>query len=255
MSDGIRVISEKKIQRNERINGKTIKKNIQKYKAELTDELKHNVLLVGDSKVRHVENEMTDNTHLQSFWRSGAKLDNSMLLPHIDRHLNRYNKPIVLLWFNTCYLTNFITGQRKYIDLSDNNNIVNTVIDKYTSFKQRKIYAKSSSIIIFLECPFYSIIEWNRVKGHPNPAAFEESQIQLEQNIKELNNKIRELNLPYNAPRLAQDMVFRIKKRANHEQTVKLDYTLLTDGLHPDTEVSLLWLIRINNFVNRVNKL
>ena len=59
-----RIISDNKIERNERINGKTVKNSIAKYKAELTDALKHNVLLVGDSKVCHLENEMTDNTHL-----------------------------------------------------------------------------------------------------------------------------------------------------------------------------------------------
>ena len=94
------------------------------------------------------------------------------------------------------------------------------------------------------------------MKGHPNTIIFQESQTQLEEIIVELNERIKQLNSPYNPPQLAKDMILSIKKKKNHEQTKKINYTVLKkDGIHPDKQISLLWLIRINNFANRVNKL
>ena len=206
-------ISESKVKKNEDVHIKGLSKRIEKYKAELTNELKHNVLLIGDSKVRHIENEMTNNTHISAFWRSGSTLDNPVLKRHMNRHLYRFNKPVIILWFNTCYLTRVTDKIRKYIQITANANIINYIINEYTAFKQQMILAKSTAKIIFLECPWYSITEWNRVKGHPNTAIFQESQIQLEGIIVELNKRIKQLNSPYNPPQLAQDMILSIKKK------------------------------------------
>lgn len=94
----------------------------------------------------------------------------------MNQHLHRFNKPVILIWFNTCYLTGFIDKMRKYIQITNNTNIINYIINEYTVFKEQMIMAKSSAKIIFLECPWYSIIAWNCVKGHPDPSIFQESQ-------------------------------------------------------------------------------
>ena len=49
-------------------------------------------------------------------------------------------------------------------------------------------------------------------------------------------------------------MIVSIKKKAHHQQTKRINYTVLKDGIHPDKDVSRLWLIRLNNFVNRMIK-
>ena len=66
-----RQISLNKIQKNEEVQCKVIKSRISKFSKQLSDDLKHNALLVGDSKVRHIEQQMTAKTNISAFWRSG----------------------------------------------------------------------------------------------------------------------------------------------------------------------------------------
>ena len=92
-----RVISDKKLKKNETLHVNKIPGLTKRYEAQLTDDLNHNVILVGDSKVRHIDLEMTAQTNLTNFWRKGAEVENTQLLPHIHRHIQRHSKPIVLL--------------------------------------------------------------------------------------------------------------------------------------------------------------
>ena len=208
-----RIISDTKVNKNEEIRINWIRRQVTRYSSELTEDLKHNALLIGDSKLRHLENEMTNKTHVMSFWRSGATLENPALRKHVDRHISKYNKPIVICLFNTCYLTSVSDRIRKYIEITQNSDdIVNFIIEQYTQFKQERLYRRPSAKIIFIECPYYSIIEWNRIKKHPNPKAFTEQQERLEMMITELNTRIRELNEPENPPEISRDMIFKIKK-------------------------------------------
>ena len=259
MSEGeeqSRVISDKKVKQNGEVHKKWVEGRISKYEKELTGKLNHSTILIGDSKVRHLENEMVSATNLTCFWRSGAKLDDVALKRHIDRHISQFNEPIVVLLFNTCYLTNFVAGNRKYIDLVNNvDEIANIIVETYRRFKQARLYRKPSSKIIFLECPYYSIVQWNKRKGHPQPDIFENNQEKLEKVINKLNEQLTELNLPFNPPRLAQDMIMKIKKRKNHKQSKLINYSLLLDGIHPAKNISKLWLIRINNYVSSLGNL
>ena len=248
-----RVISEKKLNKNEDLLLERIPTLRKRFEEQLTDDLKHNVLIVGDSKVRHLDQEMTAKTNLTNFWRKGAEIDNTRLNPHIYRHIQRQTNPIVLLWFGTCHLTKFTDQSRTFIDIVDNHDeIINRIVDKYTQFKQRLIYKKSTTTVIFIDCPYFSITEWNSRRGHLNPKSFANSQEILEGLITELNKRIQEVNAPIKPPLIAQDMLFKIKKRSHHSQTKKISYSVLTDGIHPGKDISKLWLIKLNNFVTRL---
>ena len=76
----------------------------------------------------------------------------------------------------------------------------------------------------------------------------------LEGMIQELNSRIRELNEPEIPPQISRDMIFKIKKKSHHEQSQFYAYSALHDGVHPGKLISELWLIRINNFINTLNK-
>lgn len=250
-----RQISDKKIQQNEVVQGNVIKSRIKKHTKELSNDLKYNALLVGDSKVRHIQQLMTAQTNLSAFWRSGSTLNNRCLKQYIDQHISRFNRPIVILLFNTCYLTYVTDKERKFIDLVPNSDdVVNSTIESYRAFKQQRLYNKPAAQIMFIECPFYSIVEWNQRMRHPEPDSFQANQDRLEKMIIELNSKIKELNAPQSPPQIAQDMIVKIKKKANHTQTRRINYTLLKDGIHPGKDLSQLWLVRINNFVSALNK-
>ena len=196
---------------------------------------------------------MTAKTNITNFWRKGAEIDNSSLNSHIYRHIQRHTNPIVLLWFSTCHLTKFTDRSRTFLDIVDNHDeIVNRIVDKYTEFKQRLIYRKSTTTVVYIDCPYFSILEWNNRRGHPNPSTFTNSQAILEGLISELNTRIQELNAPFKPPLIAQDMVFKIKKRSHHNQTKTVTYSVLKDGIHPDRKISKLWLIKLNNFVTKL---
>ena len=102
--------------------------------------------------------------------------------------------------------------------------------------------------IIFIAVPMYSIVEWNRNKGHPDPDTFTQNQYRLEKAITDLNMAIKEINAPSLPPQLTQDMYFSIKRKASQAQTRKICYELLLDGIHPGKPISELWLIRIKLF-------
>lgn len=132
------------------------------------------------------------NTDITAFWRSGVTIDNPVLKQYVDRHITRFNKPIVIRFFNTCHLTKPTYIRSKYVDLVDNaNEIVNITINKYIEYKQTRLYRRPSVKIILLECRFYSILKWNQHRGHSNTDMFNESQEKLENIVKQLNEKIR----------------------------------------------------------------
>lgn len=127
-------------------------------------------------------------------------------------------------------------------------NIVARLANKYMAYKQKRILAKSSTRIIFLDIPFYSIPIWKRKKGHPNPDLFNDNQIRLENAIMDLNKVLKEINDPILPPHITQDMYYAIKRKASQSQTRKISYALLLDGIHPGKPISHPWLIRLKLF-------
>lgn len=76
-------LSENKLLRNENKHKEKIKKQIKLFPNKITEFTDENVLLVGDSKVRHLYDVMSDHTHLRMVWRSGAELENNQLTPQV----------------------------------------------------------------------------------------------------------------------------------------------------------------------------
>ena len=136
-------LSVNKINRNETKHKEKIKKQIKHFSSELTEYSNENVMLVGDSKVRHLFNEMSDINYVHMVWRSGSELGNPELGRQVDRYVQRYNNPTIITWFGTCELTRFINTSghgRKYIDVVPNfNNIVDILVIRYMAYKQRLI--------------------------------------------------------------------------------------------------------------------
>ena len=247
-------LSEAKIERNEKLNDKKTKRQITYFSEKLPREFTNeNVLVIGDSKVRHLYEEMDNQTFIRTLWRSGANIENEYLTGEADKYIRRYNNPALIVWFGTCELMRVVDKHKKYIDLVDNvSNEVAILADKYRTYKHNRVLAKSSCRIIFLCIPMYSIINWNKKKGHPSPDSFLEHQALLENAITELNQLLREINNPYMPPQIVQDMFIFIKRKAGQVLTQKSNYTLLLDGVHPGKMISKLWLIRIKLFTQKL---
>ena len=133
----------------------------------------------------------------------------------------------------------------RYISLVNNpEQKLVQIQNDYIAYKQQIKNANKNSTIIFLECPFLSMVIWNFVKGHLSPGAFQEEQRLLEQYVMKLNRIIKEINGDQVAPHLSQDMIFSIKKRKRAPKYLK-KFSLLYDGVHPGKTLSKLWHLRI----------
>ena len=81
---------------------------------------------------------------------------------------------------------------------------------QYLRYKQQIINTYQSSKVIFLECPYQSLIIWNFTKNDPSPGVFQKDQKTLECYIAKLNKIIKEINGNQTVLRLVQDFEFSI---------------------------------------------
>ena len=77
------------------------------------------------------------------------------------------------------------------------------------------------------------------------------SQEMVERAIIELNVATKQLNHPLLPPHVTQDMHLYIKWKANHEQSRKINYSLLIDGIHPGKTFHIYGNYALNVFANK----
>ena len=75
--------------------------------------------------------------------------------------------PNVVVWLGTCEITR---KEGKYIKLKDYpyQNIEFT-LTAHRIFKEKILRANSNTIIVFLECPYYSAANFNKLKAYNHP--------------------------------------------------------------------------------------
>ena len=224
---------------------KTIKRQIVKLR-EGKYESKRNttrlVILRGDSKCRALLPHINFLNKIDLIFRGGAKITDDFLQQKTLIRISRAPNPVIILWFGTCELT---VKRGKYIFIADNLEAkLNSVVQSYIAYKQQILSVNNRSKVIFMECPFQSIIIWNFLRKHPHPGSFKNDQRQLEDYIAKLNCKISEINGNQVVPHISQDLIFSIKKRKRSAKNLK-NYSLLNDGVHPGKQLSYLWYLRI----------
>ena len=208
---------------------------------------KNNLIIASDSKGRFLRNQMSFNTHLNIQYRSGAKVNNNQLKSIVFRKIQSVQHPIVALWFGTCELT---TKDGDFISLTTNiETKITDIITQYKELKREIITRNNRSKVIFLECPYFSLLEWNKHKNHPNPDLFSEQQKILEASIDKLNKEMQSINGNIRRTRISQDMVFSTKCKGK-SQKYSIDYSLLKDGIHPGEVLTKLWLLKINSLLS-----
>lgn len=205
-----------------------------------------NVILRSDSKGRCLLPYFTNSKRFSLIYRSGAKISDNFMQEYTINKIRRTNNPLVILFFGTCELT---VKHGKYILLpQDPQERVQQIIEQYIEYKQRIIECNPDAKVFFLECPYFSLIIWNFLKGHPHPGMFDQDQKRLEDAIYSLNLKIKEINGDAIVPRLAVDMVYSLKKKNKPIQKLR-NYSLLRDGVHANTFIAKLWSLRISRLI------
>ena len=80
---------------------------------------------------------------------------------------NQTDRLIILIWLGTCDLTRK-TG--KFLMLKNNPSArINVLSELYETIKSELLASKPNCTVLILPCPDYSLVEWNKSKGHSNP--------------------------------------------------------------------------------------
>lgn len=228
-----------------------LKKQIEKLEDKSFEIGHRNVIIRSDSKGRSLMPFFTNTNRINLIYRSGGSITNNRTNSFMqDYTLNRIKttpNPLVILFFGTCELT---VKNGKYITIpTDLDGRVQEVIEQYYIYKQTILEYNPSATVIYLDCPYFSLIQWNFLKGHPSPGGFEPDQKRLETAILSFNKKLRDINGARPVPRLALDFIYSTKKK--DKQLIKLrNYGLLTDGVHAGRFISKLWALRIARMIS-----
>lgn len=107
--------------------------------------------------------------------------------------------------------------------------------------------------MIFIECPYYSVIKANKIKGVKSVDKHNSKDKIVCDLVDYFNEKIRLLN-PTNVtiPRLAQDIIIASKPRTQNEVKYRKNFNLFHDGVHPLKPLAKLWLHRMLQLVYEV---
>ena len=224
----------------------------------LTKENIDRAFLISDSKGKYLKASLNESTHINIYSVGGAKIEHPVQRSRVRTKARTEYKPIFLFWFGTCEITTIFDHNNKYI------KVIDKVAEKLTQLKEQyKVFqdiiltSNPRTTIIFLECPYYSIIDWNRNKGFIDPilpSTFSQQQTMLEQTIDTYNNNIRLLNTTYSSPIFSMDLTHTYRYGKNKKKTRKhIEYSMYLDGIHPNKELSELWTLRIRKLINKIN--
>ena len=207
------------------------------------------------SKARTISKQMKYDTGLTYYFRLGARCNNTTLRDYAIHKAKTTYKPVILYWFGTCELTD--KGPDGFLNLVTNpESRIEQVIRTYQIAKGKILMKNSGATVIFIECPFINIVNWNKIKGHKNPEIFEKEQKDLEHWIRILNSKTRHLNKGTHNSHIASDMLFRLTKRKSKSGKLNktnngINYALLKrDGVHPGNIICRLWLQKLKKILN-----
>ena len=201
-------------------------------------------LLVTDSKGFFLSNEITRDYYgsIKIISRSGVTVDDQRFQRSLLRNIQIAIRPIVFVWFGTCELTDKVG---KFISLKNNpTETVDQLIVKYRYFKSSIQRCNNSATVLFINCPYYSIVEWNRRKGCNNINQYLEQETLLHETIDYLNSNIDRINCT-RTPKLCLDIIRSSKKNSSSRVKYTKNFNLYIDGVHPGKHLSLLWLHKL----------
>lgn len=251
---------------------KTLKERRNHYRLIRNTRLPRETFLFTDSKGAdikdHLPSSVSDNFHV--IFKKGATSYDRAHLNSLLREINGIEEPIVLIWLGTCELT---TKTGKYLKL--NNYPYQTIeftLTQYRKVKYRIHKTNPSAIVLFIECPYFSINRWNKhcneinIKTEPGNTKRKRSLLvktsftsykrnvkfitKVDQNLKlqidYFNDHLKLVNGKTSCPRLSQDLIRSNKKKGDPKPIYRVNYNLLaSDGVHPGRLLIKLWLYKM----------
>ena len=166
------------------------------------------------------------------------------LVRNLSAKVKIYDQIVIFVWLGTCDLTK---KKGSFISLQHGTDeeavsYLTNQIQNFCSFAARFPSVK----LVFLEIPPYSIVEWNRCKGHHSPLDFQEQDVSLSTRIILVNEVLRQINDSRNftSPLFRLDLT-RYRKSWGGFQRKFLNFDLYKDGIHPTDTLARYWMKRI----------
>lgn len=214
---------------------------------------KHYTLVVfSDSKGKYLERKVADKHEREIKWWIKSGENTSEGYSWQQNKLKSKIKKIGNIWLYVWLGTRDITSKhKKYISLaSEDDQSVSTAynnIQKINEFLKQYPNCK----VTFLEIPIFSIKEWNERKKYNNPDQFKDQDLKLEEQVYNLNSKIRTTNVENNnySPVFSTDLIKNQKGRPSQQihKTKICQLKLYLDGIHPGHLLSKVWLKKIRH--------
>ena len=229
--------------------------------ASLEEVTNKKICIFSDSKGRYIkeyqnclninklEKELKINWNIKSGLCTGPGLD------HLEETIdNLTGTNIILLWYGTCDLATLDKSTRQ---LRPNFGTVGEACDFFNRLLQRisRISNSSPHTLIVLEIPRISIRNWNELKSYSLPEDVYLSDNEVNQQIDEINALIRTFNTEnsgISSPRFGLDLEISRKDKRKTTTRKAVNFNLLLDGIHPNPELSKLWMIRTLKCISSV---
>ena len=218
------------------------------------------LIVVSDSKGSRLQNCVSNKyPENEIIWQAKGGRNSFQAANFVEDNLSdfvhQYGPILLVIWTGTCDLTKFSQTsnfnahnarqrRKRYIELSSIS--VGDIIQQYNRILCAATKYGSNVKVVFLECPQYSIKNWNENQGHPDFESFQYCTEILLRKIENLNSQIQLLNHTYgiSAPKFGLDLL-KTRKSNKKYQSTTVSFSLLTDGIHPNTILSQYWLQRI----------
>lgn len=224
--------------------------------------LRKQPIIIADSKGNYLRQHGSDIfqsfCHIEFECKGGARFAEyyNWLNRNLTSKVNQFGNIVLFVFLGTCELTKISTFSRgsgyarvkRYIELrhSDDNTAFSYVRGQIDRFYQLVSNYPTVSIV-FLEIPPYSIQEWNKYQGHPDPKSFLPQDLKLYERISIINDYIKLVNefSSVKSPRFDLDLKRTRKSQGDSHRRTSLNFSNYKDGIHPKPLLARVWMKRI----------
>lgn len=215
-------------------------------------------ILVSDSKGFTLRNQYPDikseRFPLELWCLAGATTAKLVVLVQrrIEKALKRHKFITLYFWSGTCDIT---VKNGKFIRINDEHgdHTVGAILIEFRRVINIVSSYPDTVQLKFIEIPTISTSAWNRSRNHRNPDIFIEEDKLISSQVAHLNTEIHNLNLELgqNTLKFSQFLVRSRKSRGKTRARYSQKISLLHDGVHPGTYLSLCWIKYLIEDINR----
>ncbi|MCG8049519.1 MAG: hypothetical protein JAY66_28240 [Candidatus Thiodiazotropha taylori] len=204
-----------------------------------------------DSKGRYLQGVqhalVLPNIPIQFLGRSGLRLAQglNLLKDNIHGIIKSASFTHLYVWLGTCDLTTKAADHSLHLRNRNDDDCYRYVFTQIQRFYQLTAHYKEVKLV-FLQIPPYSIVRWHENKCRPVTQGNKQDDLILFRRICYINEFIDTINDSHmvSSVRFKLDL-FQEKKTRNRKGRKSVTYSHYLDGIHPNNQLSMVWLKRI----------